>query len=302
MKDKLLREISKVERLAGASRLGRLLHNPSKYLSAIFFGRYVYPKTRMERIETAELFFGKSMKIALPAATDIYLTGGKSHDSEIRLAKFIINTLQTGDHFLDIGAHYGYFSLIASALVGPQGKIFSYEPATNSFELLQQNAAGAANMSIFRQAVSDSNESIVFYEFPNKYSEYNTMDVSQFENESWYQTSKPTRVEVAATTIDSITSNGLYPAVIKIDVEGAEFSVMKGAAQLLRDGSPYIVMEYLEPRRHNEQHQNALQLLLDNGFKTFVIDKNGELNSIGNIDHYLLQNKMESDNIVFKKS
>lgn len=77
------------------------------------------------------------MNIALPASTDIYLTGGKSHDSEIRLAKFLIKNLNQGDNFVDIGAHYGYFTLLGAHLVGKGGRVF-FEPGKSTYSLLEK--------------------------------------------------------------------------------------------------------------------------------------------------------------------
>lgn len=302
MKSVMTKQLEQVEQLAGSSKLGRLLHHPSRYISALWFRKFIYPKDRIERRVSATLFYGKEMKIALPAATDIYLTGGKSHDSEIRLARFLIKNLSAGKHFLDIGAHYGYFSMIAAEIVGTGGKVFSFEPTTKTYELLQENAHEIPCMTIFRKAVSDTGETLVFHEFPNKYSEYNSVDVSQFENEKWYQESQPQKVEVPATTIDGITSGEEFrPHIIKIDVEGAEYKVIQGGRHFLGLHAPLIVMEYLEPKRHNEVHQKAVNLLQQLGYKTCVIRQDGSLSAVSNIDAYLLENKMDSDNIVFMK-
>ena len=52
-----------------------------------------------------QLFTGQSFSVNLPSGLDLYLVGGKSHDSEIRLAHYLITTLSSKDYFLDIGAH-----------------------------------------------------------------------------------------------------------------------------------------------------------------------------------------------------
>lgn len=61
-------------------------------------------------------------------------------------------------------------------------------------------------------------------------------------------------------------------------------------------------MEYLEPKRHNEEHQKAFRLLKESGYNSFLISKTGALTSVKDIDSYLIQNRLESDNIVFKKT
>jgi FkbM family methyltransferase len=299
----LMQQLDKVEKLACASRINRLLHNPYKYITAIFFKEFVYPRKKQEKIDTADLFYGKKMKIGLPASTDIYLNGGKSHDSEIRLARFIILNLGAGGHFLDIGAHYGYFTLLAAEIAGGEGKVVAFEPAGMSYDLLKENTGHLAHVTALPKAVSHNTDSLVFYEFPNLYSEYNSTDVSQFEKEDWFQRFPPRRVEVPATTIDEVTTgHNFVPGIIKIDVEGAEFSVIRGGVQFLRLHAPFIVMEYLEPKRHNEEHKKAFDLMIELGYRSYLIRKDGTLMPVTDIDTYLTEQKLESDNIVFQKA
>jgi FkbM family methyltransferase len=298
----LIESLQSVERIANFSKIMRLCNNPYKYVMAMFHREFVYPKTKKEKIISTKLFYGKSMNIALPASTDIYLTGGKSHSSEIRLAKFLIKNLDNSNHFLDIGAHFGYFTLLASELVGENGNVLSFEPTSKSYRLLEMNIASLKNVKAQQKAISNSIEPIIFYEFPNLHSEYNTSDITQFENETWYTNSKPTKVEVETTTIDTITKDGLFnPQIIKIDVEGAEYNVISGGHTFFKTHSPLIVMEYLEPNRKNETHKKALNLLLSLGYNSYIITNEGTIEPIYNIDNYLETEKLESDNIVFKK-
>jgi FkbM family methyltransferase len=302
MRNKLINQIGSVEKIANYSKVGRFLNNPIKYIHAIFHRKFIYSNSKKEKIIGTDLFWGSKMQIALPASTDIYLTGGKSHSSEIRLAKFIILNMTEGSHFLDIGAHYGYFTLLASHLAGNSGKIMSFEPAENSHKLLSINTKNLQNTSVFKLAVSKSIGTLIFYEFPNLHSEYNSSDVSQFENESWFTNSKPIKVEVQATTIDAITGDKpFFAQLIKIDVEGGEFDVIEGGINYLKNHSPKIIMEYLEPNRKNESHKKALDLLLSIGYTSNLITKDGETIPIDDIDGYLIREGLESDNIVFIK-
>jgi FkbM family methyltransferase len=298
----LLDKLKTVEDIANFSKINRLLNNPYRYLMAMYYREIIYPSTKKERLANVKLFYGKTMRIALPASTDIYLTGGKSHSSEIRLARFLIGNLNDAGQFLDIGAHFGYFTLIASEIVGVNGKVKSFEPTTKSYDLLRINTSDLRNTQIFQKAISNSLESITFYEFPNLHSEYNSSDISQFENEEWFNNSKPTKVEVETTTIDVLTEDGKFnPQIIKIDVEGAEYSVISGGLNFFKTNSPQIVMEYLEPKRKNETHKKALELLLSLGYHSFIIKNDGSIEPISNIDDYLEIEKLESENIVFKR-
>ncbi|MFN7115395.1 MAG: FkbM family methyltransferase [Saprospiraceae bacterium] len=242
------------------------------------------------------------MQIVLPASTDIYLTGGKSHPSEVRLARFMIQHLVAGDTFMDIGAHFGYFTLLASVLVQDQGKVYAFEASKSTFQLLQKNVNIYSNIKAYHQAVSNNTEKLLFYQFPVLYSEYNSMDISQFEQENWFQKFKPEQIEVPATTINHLLlKENITPKIIKIDVEGAEDKVMEGAQEALQQQNPYIVLEYLEPSRHNAAHRKAVSMLQQIGYQVNIINENGDLILCNDIEQHLAKEKLDSDNIVLQK-
>jgi FkbM family methyltransferase len=215
------------------------------------------------------LFFGKRIQLLLPSATDLFLTGGKTHSSEIRLARFFIRHVKPDYSVLDIGAHYGYFSLLASELVSGGGEIISCEPSPQSFRVLQQNCSAVSHITVLQKAVSDADGELQFYEFPNLYSEYNSSDVRQFETEEWYHQFQPVVHRVQSVTIDSIVLlKHFKPQLIKIDVEGAELSVLTGGKEYFQSHSPFVVMEYLAAERSNEPHRRAVDLMKEMGYQT----------------------------------
>lgn len=295
-----LKGLETVSKIAAASKFYRMLLHPFKYFNAVLFRELIYKQKKQSKAVTAKTFFGTSMTILLPSSTDIYLTGGKSHDSEIRLAKFIIKQLREGDGFVDVGAHYGYFSLLASKIVGEKGKVISFEASPSTFEVLQKNIGNWKNITAFNKAVSDSPSSLTFYEFPALYSEYNTMDITQFEKEDWFGEFQPKAIEVGAVILgDSIKEQLVVPKIIKIDVEGAEFKVIKGLNEFLQRQSPAIVMEYLSDERGNIPHKETEKLLKQLKYRAYLITNSGDLQAIESISNYLNDKKMESDNIVF---
>ncbi|WP_133273455.1 FkbM family methyltransferase [Hymenobacter radiodurans] len=303
MNTDLLHQLERVEQLATASKLLRLLRAPGRYLYAIGFRLLRYRATKKGVMKQADTFFGTPMTVVLPAGTDIYLTGGKSHDSEIRLARFLIQRLQPNDVFADVGAHFGYFSLLAARLVGPKGQVVAFEASATTHAVLAQNVAASAVVQAHHCAVSDQQETISFYEFPILYNEFNSLDVTQFENEQWFKEFKPTKITVPAVTLDAFfTSSGQVPAVLKIDVEGAELKVIRGAAKLLERAAPAVVLEYLEPKRHNTGHQQAAALLRELGYQSHRIGADGQLIVCPDLDAYLQAEQIDSDNFVFVKA
>ncbi len=301
-KSQLLDNLASVERRASVSKLRRMLHHPARYLTAILHRQLFYRWTKSDIQVKSSTFFGEQMHLRLPSSTDIYLTGGKPHDSEIRLAAYLIHQLDLGDTFVDVGAHYGYFTLLASSLVGKGGTVISYEPSPNTYSILHQNVKDIAHIKSYNSAVSDSDHSLTFYEFPNYYSEYNTFDVTQFVDKDWYQIYPPEQIKVNCVQLQSeIESLHIDPKIIKIDVEGAEYQVIKGMQDYLSAHSTTLVMEYLNTHRGNSGHQQAEHLLKTLGYSASIINRDGSLQRIGSASAYLDANAIESENIVFAK-
>jgi len=302
LRNELISKVENVERIASASKFERMLVHPLKYFNAILFREIIYRSSKREKEVISDTFFKTKMHLFLPSSTDIYLTGGKSHNSEIRLAKFLIHQLNDGDTFIDVGAHYGYFSLLASKLVGGLGKIFAFEASPTTYSIFHKNVDHINNISGHNLAVSDANGHLKFHEFPNLYSEYNSLDVEQFKNEEWFSKYKPKEVKIRSIILDDfLNDENLNPKIIKIDVEGAEFKVIKGTKRFLQKNKPIVVLEYLSEERGNKAHIEAEKLLKSLDFQPFIIDSFGKLQPVESVPFYIKEHRLESDNIVFVK-
>jgi FkbM family methyltransferase len=300
-KKRLLQKLKAVETMALASKFGRLRRNPRAYLFGILQSKLLFPLNRKAVTKKAATFFGSPIIISLPAGLDIFLTGGKTHDSEIRLTKYLIENLKPGIVFIDIGAHLGYYTLLASELVGPQGEIFSFEPSS-IFSFLKENTISKKNVMVFKEAIADKNSEIDFYEFPVLYSEYNTIHIDQFKNENWIGKYRPRQTKIQGTTLDTfIRKQNIDPAIIKIDAEGAELNVLRGALQTLTSHSPTVVMEFIQNHRTEKNYILSHELMLRHGYISNIISPQGDLIPVQDIDQYLRVNNRESDNVVYKK-
>lgn len=300
----LSESLENVARIARATAWKRLIHAPIRYLTGQFFNKIIYPLTKAQKLVKARSFFGDEMVVALPAGSDIYFTGGKSHPSEINLAYFLLKQVKPGSEFADIGAHFGYFTLLATKLVGPNGRVHSFEPGANTFKILQINTSKRPNTQVSNSALSDQNGQLQFYEFPAYYSEYNTIDISQFDGKDWIKKYKPERIIVEAVAIDDLVSTiSFNPDIIKMDVEGAENKVIKGGMQYFEHNAPIIIMEYLSASRGNDAHKKAVELLLSLGYHVNILKEKGELEVVSkeSLDAYLECRGIDSDNIVLMK-
>ena len=298
----LHKKLDNVEHAAKASKLARLMENPIAYVKGIGYKNLIYRFTQQGWVQGADTFFDRKMWIELPAGMDIYLVRGKSHDSEIRLCRYLINTLKKGESFIDVGAHFGFFSLLASELVGKKGLVISFEPAFRNFRLLEKNTHRISNIEIHNKAIADKAQNLIFIEFPPLQSEYNTVFPEQFETEQWYQNTKAKRTKVEAVELTSfIISRKCKPNLIKIDVEGAEHLVIKGLGEYLTDHNPIIAMEFLGETRVNQAHLEAEYLLKEKGYECFAIAFDGSLKKIESGVSHLTAQHLSSDNIIFQK-
>lgn len=300
MKQRLLSALEGIEQRAEGGKWRRLWAAPYRYLYAIGFRELAYRLSPKERMTRADTFFGQPMLVALPAGTDIYLLGAKSHGSEIRLARFMIHQLEDGDTFVDVGAHFGYFSMLAAALIGPEGRVKAIEAARSNHAIAQRNLSTLPQCQLLHRAANATGEAVQFHEFDALHSEYNSMHAEQFEGESWYQQQAHRQYSVPGLRLADLLQQLPHPPkLIKIDVEGAENEVIAGAQPFLQNHRSTVVMEYLSAARGNASHRAACAQLLDMGYQCHAIAPDGGLSAVAEPERHLRAHRMDSDNFVF---
>ena len=189
-----------------------------------------------------ETLFGANMFVNLDefVGSEIYLHGGH----EFELSALVARALREGDCFVDVGAHFGYFSLLGSQLVGPKGTVIALDPARQTLNYLRMNCASAKNVVIVDEAAWSSEASLDFQDFGETHSALNTVVAVRWARDD-ISAPKPAKTyEVKARTLDAICAErGLSPRLIKIDAESAELEVLKGMAGILRSARPIVTFE-----------------------------------------------------------
>jgi FkbM family methyltransferase len=144
--------------------------------------------------------------------------------------------LLPGDWAIDVGANIGHYTKRFSDLVGALGRVIAFEPVPATFELLAANAAQFAfpNVTLLNLAASDATR-VLGMSVPN----FNTGLKNYYEAAI---TAAPAELQIMTCAIDSLNLAGPV-RVLKIDAEGHDAVVVRGATNLIAANLPTIVME-----------------------------------------------------------
>jgi len=242
-----------------------------------------------------KLFWGK--KITLPLADGsnfcLYFSGTLSKE-EFKLTKFFIRNLKEDDIFYDIGANYGFYSLLANEIIS-KGEIHIFEPSSKIFSYLRKNLSQNKTKKIFlnNRAILDKNKIYPFFELI--YSVGSTIFESVAKTyKIYYQETK-----IKAITLDSYTKQHNFPTFIKLDIEGGEKDALVGASEMLEKCSPIIAMEVWGGKKGEKFSRRAVNLLHKIGYHSYAIDEQGEIKPQERI--HFKQIKEDFENLIFKR-
>lgn len=166
-------------------------------------------------------------------------------------------TIQPNAVVFDIGAHVGYYTLLASQSVGKRGRVIAFEPLPQNISYLQEHIQlnHCQNVQIFEAAVSESDGNATF---------------SIGNSSSEGRLAVDGNLSVKTVSIDSLVEAGQIPPphFCKIDIEGGEYEALLGALQTITQYQPIIFVAL-----HTEKaRENCFRLLQEHGYKFFGAD------------------------------
>ena len=189
--------------------------------------------------------------------------------------------VKNADIIIDVGAYLGVYSILAAKL-GP-GRVIAIEPNSKSFKQLERNLALNSltnSVQTFQLAVGETPKSVfIITPHGRPYSSGSQVEDSPTERnlKMWESES-----EVQLVTLDSLVSSETHRvSLMKIDAEGYEFFILKGASNILRHGTPKMIIELLT----NEQK--------------FVVD--GYLKNFGYEPGVAIESTKEATNFIYRK-
>ena len=165
------------------------------------------------------------------------ILGGTYEPAQTRLFQ---SRITAGATVLDVGANAGYYTMLASMLVGPKGRVWAFEPHPENHEFLSRHVRlnDLTNVTVENAAVSNSNGTASF-DFgtgsgTGRLAEHGVLDVRTVRLDEFCRERK------------------LEPGFVKIDVEGAELEVLRGADEIIRSHHPVIFLSTHGAEVHSE--------------------------------------------------
>ena len=210
------------------------------------------PRKLSWRVRKA-LLPGSSFIVSLPdcdAKLKLYVGDEVSYQIylsifEMNVRRYLCDTLKPGMTFMDVGANLGLHTVLAAKLVGPSGRVFSFEPSRREFERLNENVRinGMENVATHRYAVSDRGGRVVLTVCDDEFGGFNSIGTVSHPAAKDHVSHQE---DVDAICLDDfVDTNDIGKLdVLKIDVEGAEVLTLKGARKLLSGAaSPTVLCE-----------------------------------------------------------
>lgn len=191
------------------------------------------------------------------------------------ITKLIKNFVKRGDITLDIGAHIGYYTLLLANIV-ENGKVIAFEPDPRNFSFLKKNceANGYSNVSLVNKAVFKETKKLRLFLHEEDGSGHSLFIPNKENNES---------IIVDSVKLDDFKGiNKLN--FIKLDAEGSEYWILKGAYETLKNNPDLIIITEYSPlglRKSGVKPDNYIKELQKLDFKLYDINEiSGTINPI----------------------
>jgi FkbM family methyltransferase len=266
--------------------LGKRRREQSQFFRRIYVGDYTVPSFGLIKFLYRSM---KYLKLGNPTLLKVY-ANEYDYKYYCRLEDFnpareedIIKLFRPkeGDVVIDVGAHIGKYTILASKMVGSAGKVIAIEAHPANYDILNKNIVlnKLSNVVTLNYAVHSKEGVVKLYEPGQEegFTIYNTImsDRETVNNQKY--------IEVKANTLDSLMlANGISQVNwIKVDVEGAEFEVLKGSTSVLssnKDISILLEVHNVGIKKKTTFYEPIMTLLKSNDFRIFFerIHESGE--------------------------
>jgi len=156
-------------------------------------------------------------------------------------SELLLKNIKAGDIVIDVGANIGYYTLLFAKKVGENGKVYSFEPDPISFAILEKNIQDNkfSNVEAFNIALSYKQEHLSLFISTENLGDHRLYDDHKIKRK---------KTKVVATTLDLFFTGKEFKknkiSLIKIDTQGYEPFITKGAKELIKNQKPTLFFEY----------------------------------------------------------
>ena len=219
-------------------------------------------------------------KMYVNATFGLTLLSTGTYESERLMTTLFTKLVTEGMIVVDIGAHVGYYTLLAARAVGDKGKVFCFEPEPSNYALLLKNIKenNCNNVVPVQKAVTNTTGSIKLFiaKDPSGHS---------IGSDNPHQKA----ILVDSTTLDDFFVGREYPIhAIKIDVEGAEMAVLQGMRNIIAKNRQLNIFTEFNPRalmKAGFLPAEYFQMLVNYGFEIYVINEQKQLLEPAEVGH-----------------
>jgi len=215
------------------SRFERVITHPVKtcyprFLESVNLGHRLTTKT----------FWGGNIEVVLPEKVSTHIWRYGFFEKDVSL--FLLGYLQEEMSYLDIGAHFGFFTMLGSHLVGETGRVLAFEPTPTTYQQLLRNVGERTNVETYNYAILDSDSEVIIKDYGLTYCAWNSL--SQPRGKTGRLKTK-NHITVQAKHIDGFIGKDSDIHLVKIDAESTEMSVLRGMARTLETQRPILIIE-----------------------------------------------------------
>lgn len=164
--------------------------------------------------------------------------------------------LRPGDVCVDVGAHVGYYTTLASKLVGELGHVYAFEPSARNLRLLRASLSRSArqNVTLYEFAAGAGEGTARLYEAPRTNTGASSMSDKALDEPAVGARGDYEPIDVLVRRIDDVVPAHAFERVrlVKVDVEGYEREALLGAEGVLSTGAPTAVIVEVNPQWASE--------------------------------------------------
>jgi len=188
---------------------------------------------------TSTTFWGGKIIVVIPEVISIVIFRYGFYEEG--LSNIFLHYLKPGMTLLDVGAHFGYFSLLGSALVGAKGQVHSFEPTPSTFDILKKNTLGKENIKINNNALYFENRDLILKDYGIRYAAFNSIYTNIKLSD--INTRLTEHIIKGISIDDYVERHSIVPNFIKIDAESSECDILIGSKKTIEKYHPIITLE-----------------------------------------------------------